>query len=138
MFEVIGILVVVWLGFSVLRGISRGMSTVRSQEFGKEARRISTVELGVPSSYYNHMVTTKMDAIKNTALHLLDNDDDFKGCSWPRILALVIYGEYHQDCEQWQLGNPLREQLFQTIGISHQEISGELERDAEEVIYGSR
>jgi hypothetical protein len=137
MFEVIGILVVAWIGYSILRGILRGMSTARSQEFGKEARRISTVELCVPNSYYNHMVTTKMEAIKDTALHLRDNYEDFKGCSWPRLLALTIYGEYHQECEKWQY-DPIRQQLFQAIRISPQDISEELERDAESVIYASR
>jgi len=137
MFELIGIIVVCWFGYLILRAIFRTFIVGRSQEFGKEARRISIIELGVPSSYYNHMVTNNMDVIKNTALELRDNHDDFKGCSWPRLLALVIYYEYHQDCEQWQYGNPIREQLFITIGISPQEVSEELKRDAEDVIYGS-
>lgn len=141
MFEFIGVLVVIWIGYSVLRGIFRaakGTSTSSSREFGMEARRICTVELGAPNSYYNYMVTNKIDAIKNAALGLRDNDEEFKRCSWPRLLALVIYAEYHQDCEQWRFGNPLKEQLFQLINISPQEISKELDRDVKSVIYNSR
>lgn len=138
MFEVIGVLVVIWIGYSILKGVFRGMSKSRSQEFGMEARRICTTELGVPNSYYNYMVVNKIDAVKNSALSLRDNDEEFKRTSWPRLLALVIYAEYHQDCEQWRYGNPLKEQLFQSIGISSQEISEELEKDARSVIYSSR
>lgn len=95
-------------------------------------------ELGIPSSYYNHMVVNNIDAIKNSALLLRDTDEDFKRSSWPRLLALIIYGEYHQDCEQWRLGNPIKEQLFRTIRVSPEEISKELNRDPRSIIYNSR
>lgn len=138
MFEFIGILFVMWISYCVLRGFFRGASRSSSQEFGMEARRICMTELGIPSSYYNHMVVNNIDAIKNSALLLRDTDEDFKRSSWPRLLALIIYGEYHQDCEQWRLGNPIKEQLFQTIRVSPEEICKELDRDPRSVIYNSR
>lgn len=108
-----------------------------NQEFGKEARHIAEKELGVPSSYYNHMVLNNMAGVKETAVHLRDNDNDFRNSSWPRLLALVIYGEFHQDCEQWHYGIPIAEQLFTSIGVAPEIIAIELRRDAREVLYGS-
>lgn len=137
MFEFIGIAVVCWVAFLIINGVVRGASTVRSQEFGKEARHIATKDLQVPGSYYNHLTINKMESIKNSAILLRDGDDGFKRCSWPRLLALVIYGEFHQDCEQWRLGNPIKEQLFLTLGISSETIAHELNRDARSVIYES-
>lgn len=128
----------IWVGYSILNGVFTGVSRSRSREFGIEARRICMIELGVPSSYYNYMVVNKIDAIKNAALNLRNNDEDFRRCSWPRLLALVIYAEYHQDCEQWRYGNPIKEQFFQSIRISSDEISKELGKDAKSVIYSSR
>lgn len=135
MFELIGIVVVCWIGFKVLRGFFRGASTVRGQEYGKEARHIATRDLEVPDSYYNYIVTNKIEALKNAADMLRERDDDFKGCSWPRVLALVIYGEFHQDCEQWKYGNPITEQLFIRIRITHEMINNELNRNVKDVIY---
>lgn len=137
MFEFIGILVVCWILYSVFKGVLRGVSTARSREFGKEARHITVNELGVPDSYYSYMATNKIESIKKTAAHLRDNDKDFRNCSWSRLLALVIYAEFHQDCDQWRHGNPIREQLFANIGITPEIISMELSRDAREVLYGS-
>lgn len=138
MFEFIGILFAIWIGYCILRALFRASSRSSSNEFGMEARRISVAELGVPSSYYNHMVVNNIDAIKNSALLLRDTNEDFSKSSWPRLLALVIYGEFHQDCEQWQFGNPIKEQLFHTIGVSSEELSNELVRDPRSVIFGSR
>ena len=135
MFEFIGIVVVCWVVFSIAKGIFRGASTVHSQEFGKEARRIATKELQVPGSYYNHLTINNMESIKNSALLLRDSEAAFQRCSWPRLLALVIYGEFHQDCDQWQLGNPIKEQLFLTLRISPEMINHELNRDPRSVIY---
>ena len=135
MFELIGIAVVCWLLFSIAKGIFRGTSTARSQEFGKEARRIATKELQVPSSYYNRLTINNMESIKNSALLLRDSEGAFQRCSWPRLLALVIYGEFHKDCDQWQLGNPTKELLFLNLGISPEMINHELNRDPRAVIY---
>lgn len=137
MFEVIGVVAVCWIGFVLIRGFLRAKSTVRSQEYGKEARHIAVRELRVPQAYYDHVTRGNIEAVKNTALMLRDSEDSFKNCSWPRLLSLVVYGEFHKDCEQWQAGNPLPEQLFVRLGITPDMISKELERDAREVIYSS-
>lgn len=137
MFEVIGIAVVCWIVFVLIRGFFRASSKVRSKEYGTEARHIAVRQLGVPEQYHNHMTTTKIEAIKNTAILLRDSEDEFKRCSWPRLLSLVIYGEFHKDCEQWQLGNPISEQLFIRLRITSEMITKELERNPSEVIYGN-
>ena len=137
MFEFIGIAAVCWIAFKITRSIFGSASRARSQEYGKEARHIATRELRVPSSYYNHLTVNKMEAIKNSAILLRDSEDAFRRCSWPRLLALVIYGEFHQDCDQWQHGNPIPERLFITLGITSETIASELVRDPSAVIYGS-
>ncbi len=136
MFEIIAVIFVCWIGFAVLRGLFRGISGGNSKEFGKESRRIAVVDLKVPNSYYNHLVLNNMAGVKDAALNLLDNND-FKGTSWPRLIALVIYGEFHQDCEQWHLGSPIQEQLFDSIGVTPVDITNELNRDAQAVFYGN-
>ena len=120
-----------------MRGLFRGISGKNSKEFGKESRHIAVVDLKVPNSYYNHLVLNKMAGVKDAALNLRDDNSDFKGTSWPRLLALVIYGEYHQDCEQWHRGNPIQEQLFDSIGVTLVDITNELNRDAQAVFYGN-
>lgn len=135
MLETIGVLVAVFVGFLIVKVLSRVTSTVRSQEYGKEARRLATTDLEVPHEYYNHLVTTNIEGVKEAALQLRDDDENFKDCSWPRLLALVIYGEYHQDCEQWQQGNPMKEALFNDLRIMPHVISEELVRDPRDVIF---
>lgn len=137
MFEVIGILVVCWIGFSLLKGFLRAGSTVRSQEYGKEDRRIAVRELNVPEVYYNHLTISNIEAVKSTATKLRDTDGDFTHLSWPRLLSLVVYGEFHKDCEQWQAGNPIPEQLFIRLGITPDVIAKELDRDPRQVIDGA-
>lgn len=137
MLEFIGIVVVCWIGFSIIKGIFRASSTVRSQEFGKEARHIATRELKVPDSYYSHLTINNIEAIKNSALILQNQEDAFRHCSWPRLLALVVYGEFHKDCQQWKLGNPITDQLFSRLGITNDQVVRELDRDASAVIYAS-
>lgn len=137
MFEFIGIVVSCWVAFSIIRGFFRATSTVRSKAYGKEARHIAITDLLVPERYYRYITINKIDAVKQTAILMRDSNEDFQQCSWPRILALVIYGEYHQDCEQWQRGNPIAQQLFDQIDITPEMIGNELERDPSGVIYGS-
>lgn len=137
MFEVIGIVVVGWIVFSIIKGIFRGRSIARSQEYGKEAKHIATKDLGVPPNYYRYMVLNNMDAVRNTANHLPQHDSAFKRTSWPRRLALTIYGDFRQDCEQWHAGNPVTHDLFQDLGIHSDEINTELSRNAENVIYSN-
>lgn len=134
MFEIIGIIVVCWIVFKILKALISATSTVRSKEFGKEARHIATNTLKVPESYYNYMIINKMDLIKRTAEILPTHDEGFKNTSWPRLLALTIYGEFHQDCDQWQRGNPIKDQIFTSIGITPDMIASELSRDPTAVI----
>jgi hypothetical protein len=137
MFEFIGIVVSCWIAFVILRGFFRATSTGRSKEYGKEVRHIAITDLLVPERYHRHITINKIDAVKQTALLMRDTNEDFQECSWPRLLALVIYGEYHQDCQQWQQGNPIAQQLFDRIGITPEMIGEELERNPSDVIYGN-
>lgn len=137
MLEIIGIIVVSWIAFSVLKGFLRAKSIARGQEYGKEARRIALIELKVPQSYYTYLVTTQMESIRMSADVLPEHDAAFKNSSWPRRLALIIYGEFHKDCEQWRYGNPVTEQLFISIGITNEEIANELDRNPSEILYKS-
>lgn len=135
MFELIGVATVGWIGFKILIGFFKASSTVRSQEFGMEARRIATIELGVPSSYYNYLVTSKMEDIKNAAFNLRTSWERYQCTSWPRLLALVIYGEFHQDCQNWKHGNARLEKIFSAIGVTPKIIYKELQRDPTKVLY---
>lgn len=67
MFEVIGIAVVAWFAFLIIRGILRAKKGSTSTEFGLEARRIATQELFVPDQYYNYITTNHMDDLKQQA-----------------------------------------------------------------------
>ena len=135
MLEVIGFFIVCWIGFSLLKGFFKGVSTVRSQEYGMEARNIALRELNVPDAFYSHLTISNIDGVKNAAVLLRDTNNDFKHVSWPRLLAVVIYGEFHKDCVQWQAGNPIPQQLFIQLRIMPNIIAEELERDARQVMY---
>ena len=74
-----------------------------------EARNIALRELNVPDAYYSHLTISNIDGVKNAAVLLRDTNNDFKHVSWPRLLAVVIYGEFHKDCVQWQAGFSLPE-----------------------------
>lgn len=137
MFELIGILFVCWVAYKIVAIFFRASATVRSQEHGMEARKIAVSELIVPEAYYNHLVLSSIENVKRMALVLRDGSLNFKEVSWPRLLALVIYGQFHEDCEQWRLGNPIPEQLFLRLGIPPDVLGKELERNPTKLIYGS-
>lgn len=137
MLELIGLVVVLWIGFVVLRGVLRGASRARSAEFEKEASRIAIKSLGVPQSYHHYVVQNKMDGIRSAAQYLPDHDENFKNSSWPRLIALVVYGEFHQDCEQWQSGNPISDQVFRDLNITNDVIAKELSRNPTQVLYNN-
>ena len=116
------------------RGIFPAMTRGRPADFGGEARRISVVELEVPERYFNYIASTKMDEIREIA-NKLGRIDLYKRTSLPRKLALVIYSEFHQDCEQSERGNPIAQKLLgQRLRIPGQLISLEVNRDASEVL----
>lgn len=137
MFEFIGIIVTCWIVFVAIRMFFTAKSIVRSKEYGLEATHIATKDLLVPASYYRYLTQNRIESIKQSALLLRDSDDDFKKCSWPRLIALVVYGEYHQDCQQWFYGNPATIQRFEEIGITPEMVIKELEREGRDVIYAN-
>ena len=137
MLEIIGFIAVCWVAYKLLKGFSRASATVRSQEHGREARDFAVRELDVPEPYFNNLVVSNIEAVKHTAAALRDGDQEFKGVSWPKLLALVIYGEFHKDCVQWKAGNPIPDQLFTRLGITPDVIAKELDRDPRAMIYGS-
>lgn len=110
------------------------MTRGRADDFGGEARRIAVAELEVPDRYFNYIASTKMDAIRAVA-DKLGRIDRYKGTSLPRKLALVIYGEFHQDCEQSERGDPIAQKLLeQRLRIPGHVIALEVSRDASEVL----
>lgn len=133
MFEFIGFVVVAWIIFVIVRGFFRGRSMARSQEFGIEARRIAEIEIKVPSSYFTYQVTTNMDLVKSTA-DKLQEFDEYKNSSWPRRMALAIYGEYHAECQNWKNGDPYAQDLLLRLKISAEAITEELGRDPQQVL----
>jgi hypothetical protein len=137
MFELIGILFVCWVVYKVVAIFFRASATVRSQENGREARNISARELVVPEAYHNHLVLSNIEGVKKMAVMLRGGSLNFKDVSWPRLLALVIYGQFHDDCKQWRLGNPIQEQLFIRLGITPEMIAKELDRNATKLMHGS-
>jgi hypothetical protein len=137
MFEFIGIITTCWVAFIIIRKFFRAKSLGSSEEFRIEATHIATKDLLVPISYYRYLTRNKIESIKQSALLLRDSNDDFNNCSWPRLIAFVIYGEYHQDCQQWQYGNPTTIQRFEEIGITSDMVIKELERDGSAVIYAN-
>jgi len=141
MLEFIGFVVVAIFVFGIIRGVIRAVLRVKGQELnrdiGREVREISTAELRVPTSYHNHIVLHRMAAARNSAQYLQENDPDFETVPWPRLLALIIYGEFRQECEQYYLGNPQSQQMLSRLSVSDHEISSELDRDPQQVIYGA-
>ena len=136
-FEFIGVVFVLWIAFLFLRGILRAMTRGRSAEFGTEARYIAVVEIEVPERYYKYMVSAKMDAIRATE-DKISRIEKYKKTSWPRKLALVIYSEFHQDCEQSEGGNPMEKNLLeQRLRIPSHIIALEVNRNASEVLVGA-
>ncbi len=137
MFELIGILLVFWVAYKIVAIFFRASATVRSQQHGIEALKIAVHELIVPEAYHNHLVLGNIEGVKKNALRLREHSLDFKDVSWPRLLAFVIYGQFHEDCEQLRLGNPIPEQLFMKLGISSDEIAKELDRNPDKLFQGS-
>lgn len=133
-FEIIGIIVVCWIGFNILKVFFKVSSTVRSQEYEKETHHIVINELNTPDVYYSYLTTTNINGVKKAAKLLRNTNDEFKHISWSRLLAIVIYGEFHKDCTQWHLGNPTSQQLFYSLGVLPNIILKELERDGRQVM----
>lgn len=107
-----------------------------SQEIGAETRRIAVGEFKVPSSFYNHCVVNDIEDIKGAALYMKENDDSFKDFSWPRMLAITVYGEFRQSCQQYQMGNPVQEERLINLGVRPDMIMAELDRDPAQVLHG--
>ena len=116
-FEFIGMAVVAWILYLLIKSFLRAKSTTRSNEIGKEARHIATTTLGVPIAYYNHSVATAMDEVKAAALHLKNTSDRHKHFSWPRLIAWSIYFGFRHECEQYQNGNPMCQSRFDRLAI---------------------
>lgn len=136
MFELIGILVVAWVGFIVVRNLLRGFSTVRSQEIGEMALHCATRDLEVPEAYYRHECRQHMEAIKQGALLLRGSKGGhFKKVRWPRLLALVVYDKYHRDCHKFEDGDPWIIAHFIELGLTSEDVDAELDRDPKEVSY---
>ena len=125
MFEFIGIAFVCWLAFIFIRGIARGIGrakgTQASSEYGLEARRIATLELGVPNSFYNYITVNHIEAIKEAALILREKEGSER-TSWPRLLALCIYAFFYLDCKEVLGENDNKKRLFVTLNIEPQVI----------------
>lgn len=128
MFELIGMLVVAWFLFVVVKGYFSAKSRVRSMGIGQEMRAIAISELGVPVAYYNYAVLHHMDEIKKAALVLKERSDGYESLSWPRQMAWAVYNGYRFDCVQYESGNPLSAGLFEDLSISSGTILSELKR----------
>ena len=114
MFQVIGLLIVAWICWVVLKGILKGMSMAtnseRNIEFAKETRYIAIEELGIPIDYYNQTILNreKWDYIRyyaetlkkygNSPEAILIKSDiyeiDINKCSWSRLLAYGVADLY--------------------------------------------
>ena len=127
MFEVIGMAVVAWFAFSIIRGLLRAKQRSSSAEFGLEARRIATQELFIPNEYYNYITTSHMEDLKQQALVLRENSSEFKRTSWPRLLALSLYIWFHND-------DPSRLQLFRQLHIEPDVIATTLMQDLKDIL----
>lgn len=117
MFEFIGMVVVAWIIYMLIKAFFHGNSTVRSHELGTEARYIAVKELGVPEAYYNYSVTTSMDKVKNGAIEMKELRESHKNFSWPRLIAWTIYGGFRFECERYQNGNQISKNRLDQLGI---------------------
>lgn len=134
MFEFIGIVVVLWIVYSILKGVFRGASRSRSREFGAEARYIATKSLMVPESYFNYKTINDIEGLKDLALNLREIKYKGRGPSWPRLLAFAVYIEFQHDCMRWRKGSPVIEKLFSMLNVDEALITEVLDRDPEEVL----
>ena len=134
MFEVIGMAVVAWFAFSIIRGLLRAKQRSSSAEFGLEARRIATQELFIPNEYYNYITTSHMEDLKQQALVLRENSSEFKRTSWPRLPALSLYIWFHNDCSKFHNDDPSRLQLFRQLHIEPDVIATTLMQDLKDIL----
>lgn len=132
MFEFIGIAVVVWVIFSIIRGVIRAKGSRTSKEYGLEARRIATNELGVPTSFYNFITLNHMENVKETALMLREKEDT-KNTSWPRLLALSIYAFFYLDCKEFLNDNKTKQKLLFDLKITPEVIAEIASQDPAEI-----
>jgi hypothetical protein len=134
MFEFIGIVVVLWIVYIIIKALFTGKSMARGKKFGKEARYIAINELNVPVEYYNSAVINDIEEVKKAALQLKEQSDDHKNFSWPRLLAWTIYGSFRHTCEQYQLGNPVSQSELENLSISSDVIFKELDRNPSDLL----
>lgn len=137
MFEFIGMLVVLWVGFVLVRAVYRACSTVSSQDHGVEAKRIAVFELGVPHEYFLFQVQFYMDEVKAAAMGLKDCGGGYSKCSWPRLMAVSIYMNFHMDCLRINQSGSNWDLSLGKLGINPEIIDKEVSRDAREVVFNA-
>lgn len=132
MFEFIGIAVVAWVVFSIIQSVIKAKGSQTSKEYGLEARRIANNELGVPTSYYNFITLNHMENVKETAL-MLQEKEDTKNTSWPRLLALSIYAFFYLDCKEFLNDNKTKQILLFDLKITPEVIAEIASQDPNEI-----
>lgn len=106
MLEFIGMVVVVWIVYSLIKGFFQAKSVIRSQEFGKEAKYIAVNELGVPEVYFTYSVVNHIDLVKKSALEIKEKCAGQHDLSWSRSIAWAVYCGFRNECDRYEAGNP--------------------------------
>lgn len=132
MVEFIGMAVLAWIVFSIIRGVARAKVSQTSKEYGREARRIATIELGVPDSFYNYITINHMGSIKETALRL-QAIKETKNTSWPRLIALSIYAFFHLECKAFLNDDKVKQKFLFDLKITAEVIAEIASQDPSEV-----
>ena len=122
MFEIIGMAVVAWLGYHVIKITFRSWNTVRRMKIGEEARRIALEEMGLPSGYYNFMVLNKIDIVKFNAQILQHSFPQYEKTPWPRYIALSVLDFFIKDCKKWGEEDPEITNRFYDLDVGSDHI----------------
>lgn len=75
-----------------------------------------------------------MEYTKDVAMKLRETMDELQNTSWPRLLALTVYTQFHVDCVKFKNGDPKVVSLFKQIEIEKDIIDKTLTNDVKEFV----
>lgn len=104
----------------------------RNRILGQLVRHYSVEELLIPSKYYYHIVSSRIEELKNIAVTKQATRPYFATIEYTRLLAGMIYIAYHNDCE-----NAVKYKMFSTFnmyGISEEEVRKEASAPASTIL----
>jgi len=110
MFKVIGVIIVIWIVWSLVKAKMKIANSGQNLKIAAETRNIAINELGVPQDYYNKTIQDKIKwkYVRDYANFLRKNGNNSEAvllksdirniniseCSWARLLAFGLVDLY--------------------------------------------